>query len=761
MGRTLVSPVGFDGIGVHTGAPCRAEVLPAAPGTGLRVGPDLARDVPVDLAHADAVPGATRLLSAAAGASPAVADAWTVLTPEHLLAALAGTGITDALILFDGPEIPVLDGSSKPWCDAIAAAGTLDQAGGATLSVARDFDHVETDGIVRFRPSDDAVVAVRIDYPGWAGSFEVALADFPSLVAWARTFAFERDVERLRAAGRGAGATLENTVILREDGTAVNALRSPDEPLRHKLLDAVGDLALLGSWRGRVEVLRGSHALHQRALRAAVAAGVFLAGCGEPEAETTGEGAPCLVADPVLDLGTVEPGGISTGDVVLENACEGTLVVEQVALEEAHAPFQIAAPPAAQLDAGERIGVGVDFLPVASGVFEAHLRVVTNDPTRPVAEVLLQGLGLGPAAEVASRVDFEETWIGCERGATLTVTNAGTTPLDVTSARVAGDAAFRADGSVPLRVPAGESGELDLTFAPSQVGEVAATLILGTTDPERPEIVVALNGSAALYGVREDVHTARAPAMTHVVLVVDDSAGIEEDRDRLIEGVPELADGLNTAIYPWEGDILPTSSTTFETGGFQPYVSTYDIVGDLPIPGSSVAPDGIQRAHDAAASAGDDLYALMGMPDDALTLVFLTTREDHGRVEVAEAVARWEGLVDDPLFDLRVHAVVADGSCGEEGARYAEAAELAHGIVRSACEADWGPALLEIGRRSVWDGRTFPTRVPALGETVSVTLDGEPADFAWDDEIGAAVLDRPVDEGTRVVVAYAQPAVCD
>jgi UDP-3-O-[3-hydroxymyristoyl] N-acetylglucosamine deacetylase len=281
MGRTLVSPVGFDGIGVHTGAPCRAEVLPAAPGTGLRIGPDLARDVPVDLAHADAIPGATRIVSVAAGVSPAVAAGapWTVLTPEHLLAALAGTGITDALILVDGPEIPVLDGSSKPWCDAIAAAGTLDQEGGQPVCVLRDFDHVETDGTVRFRPSDHAVVAVQIDYPGWAGSLEIALQDFPAQVGWARTFAFERDVERLRAAGRGAGATLENTVILREDGTAVNALRSPDEPLRHKLLDAVGDLALLGPWKGRVEVLRGSHALHQRALRAAVAAGVFAAGC--------------------------------------------------------------------------------------------------------------------------------------------------------------------------------------------------------------------------------------------------------------------------------------------------------------------------------------------------------------------------------------------------------------------------------------------------------------------------------------------------
>jgi UDP-3-O-[3-hydroxymyristoyl] N-acetylglucosamine deacetylase len=129
-------------------------------------------------------------------------------------------------------------------------------------------------------PSDRCEVVVDVDYgepPLPRGTASVVLGDgaFRRDVAWARTFALERDVERLRAAGRGGGASYENTVVVGEGGVVnPGGLRGEDEPVRHKLLDAIGDMALVGApIRGRFEWGRGSHVFHHRALTA-----IFLAG---------------------------------------------------------------------------------------------------------------------------------------------------------------------------------------------------------------------------------------------------------------------------------------------------------------------------------------------------------------------------------------------------------------------------------------------------------------------------------------------------
>lgn len=128
---------------------------------------------------------------------------------------------------------------------------------------------LEEDGRATLEPGGS--VAVRVEFPGGpAGELEVEATEqaFRREVCWARTFVLERDLERLRASGRGRGATPENTAVW-----PGGALRSPDEPIRHKLLDAWGDLALAGPIRARWAVERGSHRLHVRALRAALLPG--------------------------------------------------------------------------------------------------------------------------------------------------------------------------------------------------------------------------------------------------------------------------------------------------------------------------------------------------------------------------------------------------------------------------------------------------------------------------------------------------------
>jgi len=255
------------GVGVHSGLRCAARVLPAPWGTG-RVFVCRGEHIPADLAHARAIPGATVLHGEVAVAG----------TPEHLLSALSALGITDALVEVQGPEVPILDGSAAPWCEGLADVGHVEGPELRPRVVTEVVEVRAHGGMATLRPADRCEVAVEVDFGGpWCGRAEVALERFCEEVAWARTFVFQRDVERLRAAGRGRGATPDNTVLLGEH-QALAPLRAPDEPVRHKLLDAVGDLALVGPVLGRLEVKRGSHALHLAILRSWEATGGAPAG---------------------------------------------------------------------------------------------------------------------------------------------------------------------------------------------------------------------------------------------------------------------------------------------------------------------------------------------------------------------------------------------------------------------------------------------------------------------------------------------------
>jgi UDP-3-O-[3-hydroxymyristoyl] N-acetylglucosamine deacetylase len=260
--RTLVRAVQRGGIGLHTGAHAVVTLSPAPFGTGLTFR-TAQGEVPATLAHARAEPGSTVL---AAGRA-------TVRTPEHLLAALAALGVTDAAIeLVGGDEVPGLDGSAAEWVRAIDEAGRADGPVLAPWRPAREVRIEAHGGCGRLGPgAGTPVISVEVDFGGEGprGALAVPLTEaaFRREVAWARTFALARDVARLRAAGRGAGATRENTLVWPPGPQ--DAPRSADEPVRHKLLDAWGDLALLGPAEVALRVVRGSHALHLALLRAA------------------------------------------------------------------------------------------------------------------------------------------------------------------------------------------------------------------------------------------------------------------------------------------------------------------------------------------------------------------------------------------------------------------------------------------------------------------------------------------------------------
>ncbi len=272
---TLRDTIEFEGIGLHTGLPARVSVRPAKAASGLSFRLDGGVTLP---AHAEFVIDTRRATVLGSGAH-------TVSTVEHLLSALTGMGVDNALIEVDGPEIPVLDGSALPFAQAIVDVGTTALSEPkrryipASPSYFRDGDKML---IVLPAAEFRAKVAVAYDAPIGAQFFDAQITPEIYLreIAPARTFGFAHEVEALHKAGLARGGSLDNAVVFAPDGP-MQALRFPDEPVRHKVLDLIGDFALLGAWpQCEVVAIKGGHMLHHRAvleLRNAVRLGTVAA----------------------------------------------------------------------------------------------------------------------------------------------------------------------------------------------------------------------------------------------------------------------------------------------------------------------------------------------------------------------------------------------------------------------------------------------------------------------------------------------------
>lgn len=252
---TLRSPVSVAGATLHGGVPAEVVLRPAPPGHGIRFVRQ-GTEIPATVAHARGEPGATVLS----------AGAVEVRVVEHLLAALDALGVVDARVEVDGDELPAGDGSSLAFVEAVDRAGRREVPSPPAAPLAATV-HTACGGEAHLSPGDE--VSVEVSFPGGpAGALRVRRTEaaFRARVAWARTFVLARDLDVLRAAGRGRGATAENTVVW-----PASAMRAPDECVRHKLLDAWGDLALRGPGPAAFHVVRGSHRLHVEALRAEAA----------------------------------------------------------------------------------------------------------------------------------------------------------------------------------------------------------------------------------------------------------------------------------------------------------------------------------------------------------------------------------------------------------------------------------------------------------------------------------------------------------
>ena len=269
--RTLKTAIGCVGVGVHTGQRVSATLHPAEPGTGIllrRI--DLGAEIP---ARYDYVADTHLCTALALPGRPEV----RIGTVEHLVAALAGCRVSDCIVELDGPEVPILDGSAAPWAFLLDCAGFVDQGRAPIIEVLRTVRVSEGEAFAELRPGSrrclTLAMSIAFDPPAigrQALTLDLNEAAFRREIAAARTFGLAQEVEALRSAGLARGGSLRNAVVV--DGARVlnpGGLRMPDEFVRHKLLDAVGDLALAGSpLAGRFIGHRSGHTLNNRLLHA-------------------------------------------------------------------------------------------------------------------------------------------------------------------------------------------------------------------------------------------------------------------------------------------------------------------------------------------------------------------------------------------------------------------------------------------------------------------------------------------------------------
>jgi UDP-3-O-[3-hydroxymyristoyl] N-acetylglucosamine deacetylase len=258
---TLARPVRIAGIGLHTGRHARVVLHPARPGHGIVF---WRTDVDVF------VPALAEAAGRFDHATSLGERGREVGTVEHLLSAAVGAGVDNLLVEIDGPEVPILDGSALPWLEAFDKAGLAAlPALRAPFTPAHVLSVPGTGGRkLEIRPAAELRITYTIDFPNPAVGRQALTvvpspATYATHVAPARTFGFLSEYELLKAHGLARGASAENCIVVGEDRVENGSLRFPDEFVRHKVLDLLGDLALVGRpVTGHVVAHKAGHAMH-------------------------------------------------------------------------------------------------------------------------------------------------------------------------------------------------------------------------------------------------------------------------------------------------------------------------------------------------------------------------------------------------------------------------------------------------------------------------------------------------------------------
>jgi UDP-3-O-[3-hydroxymyristoyl] N-acetylglucosamine deacetylase len=268
--RTLAGEISFSGYGVHSAQPVTLIMGPAAPDSGYLIRRDLGGGQftePVAVNH-------SRVTRTTLCTTLDLGNSVSVATVEHVVSALSGMGVDNALITLDAPECPIMDGSARPFAEAILAVGLdIQPAQKKFLKVLRGVTVRNNDAFAALEPYNGRALDLEIDFDSKVIGRQRMIFDWTPRryfedVSRARTFGFVRDAKILRQAGYALGSSLDNSITVHEDRILnPGGLRYEDEFVRHKLLDAIGDLSLGGLpiW-GRFRSYKGGHGLNAHVL---------------------------------------------------------------------------------------------------------------------------------------------------------------------------------------------------------------------------------------------------------------------------------------------------------------------------------------------------------------------------------------------------------------------------------------------------------------------------------------------------------------
>ena len=258
--QTIAEPLEFAGIGLHSGAPVKMCLLPAAAGSGI-----VFRRTDLDNFE---IPAIGRNVAKVSYATSLMRQGVLISTTEHLLSAFIGMGIDNVIVEIDNLELPILDGSATPYVEAFQRVGMREQRRKReVLRVLHAVEVREGDKFIGVYPGPGYRIEYTIDFPAPIGRqstcVDLAAEQYGSEIAPARTFGYKADERKLRDMGLIRGASPENAIILNQRGPENGPLRFSDEFVRHKVLDLIGDLALAGRRiEGHVTAERAGHAMH-------------------------------------------------------------------------------------------------------------------------------------------------------------------------------------------------------------------------------------------------------------------------------------------------------------------------------------------------------------------------------------------------------------------------------------------------------------------------------------------------------------------
>ena len=258
--QTVAAPLEFEGVGLHSGAPVKMRLLPAPAGSGI-----VFRRTDLDNFE---IPATGRNVAKVSYATSLMRQGVLISTTEHLLSSFIGMGIDNVIVELDNLELPILDGSAKPYVEAFLRVGIREQRRRReTIRVLQPVEVRDGDKFIGVYPGSGYRISYTIDFPApicqQKTCVDLAAETYGSEIAAARTFGYKADERKLRDMGLIRGASPENAIILDQRGPVNGPLRFPNEYVRHKVLDLIGDLALAGHrLEGHVIAVRAGHAMH-------------------------------------------------------------------------------------------------------------------------------------------------------------------------------------------------------------------------------------------------------------------------------------------------------------------------------------------------------------------------------------------------------------------------------------------------------------------------------------------------------------------